>query len=326
MIVAAILFVYAALLSTVAPRLLRGAHWAERAPRLGIVVWQVLGASALSAAVLAGLALSVPTVRVSTDLAELLQACVMALTAQYATPGGASAGAAGAVLALAVLGRVAWCTGAALLRIRRERQTHREVLDIVGRPDTARGLVILDHEEPAAYCLPGRHRRTVITTGALRALAADDQLEAVLAHERAHQAERHDAVLAWAQALARAFPRVPLFHIAEAEIGRLVEMRADDVAAARSGRLTTAAALLAVAGGSAPAVALSAGGSTAARRVRRLIEPHRPLSRLRIAAGSLTAVIALAVPLLVVGGPAAAATQLNYCPDGTPAAQVTTMR
>ncbi|MFE5372624.1 hypothetical protein [Streptomyces mirabilis] len=85
--------------------------WAERAPRLGIVVWQVLGASALASAVLAGFALTVPTVRVGADLAPLLQASVMALTAQYASPGGA---AAGAVLALVVLGRGAWCVGMAL--------------------------------------------------------------------------------------------------------------------------------------------------------------------------------------------------------------------
>jgi hypothetical protein len=325
MIVAAVLFAYAVLLCTLVPRLLRGARWAERAPRLGIVVWQAAGVSALVSAAMAGLALTVPTVRVSADLAQLLQACVMALTAQYASPGGAAAGAAGAVLALAVLGRTAWCAGGAVLRIRRERHAHREVLDLVGRIDPARGLVVLDHEEPAAYCLPGRHRRTVITTGALRTLDGD-QLDAVLAHERAHQDERHDAVLTWAQALARAFPRVPLFRTAEAEIARLVEMRADDVAATRSGRLTTAAALLAVAGGRAPVAGLAAGGSTAACRVRRLIEPHRPLGRTRIAVGSLTAAAALAVPLLVVGGPAAAATQLNYCPDGTPTAQVSSMR
>jgi hypothetical protein len=85
-IVATVRFTYAVLLCTLAPRLLRGASWAERAPRLGIVVWQVLGASALTSAVLAGLALTVPTVRVSADLAQLLQACVMALTAQYASP------------------------------------------------------------------------------------------------------------------------------------------------------------------------------------------------------------------------------------------------
>jgi Zn-dependent protease with chaperone function len=322
-IVAAALFGYALVLCTLAPRLLRGARWAERAPRLGIVTWQALGISALSSAVMAGLALTVPTVRVSADLAQVLHACVLALSAQYASPGGAAAGAAGAVLALAVMGRTGWCTAAAVLRIHTERREHHAVLDMVGRLDAVRGVVVLDHAEAAAYCLPGRRRRTVITTGALHALD-DAQLTAVLAHESAHQGERHDAVLAWAQALARAFPRIPLFHSAETEIARLIEMRADDVAAAQSGRLATAAALLAVAGSRAPAAALAAGGSTAGRRVRRLIEPHRPLNRARIAAGSLTAAAALAVPLLVVGGPAAAATQLNYCPDGTPSAMVTT--
>jgi hypothetical protein len=43
-IVATVVFTYAVLLCTLAPRLLRGASWAERAPRLGIVVWQVLSA------------------------------------------------------------------------------------------------------------------------------------------------------------------------------------------------------------------------------------------------------------------------------------------
>jgi len=223
MIVAAVLFAYAGLLCTLVPRLLRGARWAERAPRLGILVWQAAGVSVPASAAMAGLALTVPTVRVSADLAQLLQACVMALTAQYASPGGAAAGAAGAVLALAVLGRTAWCAGGAVLRIRRERRKHREVLDLVGRIDPVRGVVVLDHEEPAAYCLPGRHRRTVITSGALRTLEGD-QLDAVLAHERAHQDERHDAVLVWARTLARAFPRVPLFRTAEVDIARLVEM------------------------------------------------------------------------------------------------------
>ncbi|MDJ0341046.1 M56 family metallopeptidase [Streptomyces sp. H10-C2] len=329
MIIAAVLFGYVALLCTLAPRLLRSARWAERAPRLGIAAWQVLGVAALSSAVMAGLALVVPTVRISADLAGLLHACVMALRAQYASPGGAAAGAAGAVLALAVLGRTAYCLGAAVLRVARERTQHREVLDLVGRPDAGRGLVVLDHDEPLVYCLPGRHRRTVITTGALRALD-DAQVEAVLAHERAHLAERHDAVLAWAGALARAFPRVPLFCNAEAEVARLVEMRADDVAAARAGRLTTAAALLAVAASGSPypvpAAALAAGGSTAARRVHRLIEPHRPLGRARATAGSLAVAVAIALPVLVLGGPAAAAMQMNYCPDATPMAAGTVMR
>jgi Zn-dependent protease with chaperone function len=324
-IVALVLLSYAVLLGTAGGRALRRSTWTSRAPRLGIAVWLALGVSALASAVMAGVALTVPTVRVSADLAGLLQSCVMALRAQYASPFGAAAGATGAVLALAVLARTGYCLAAALLRAVRERAGHRQVLDLVGRADAERGVVVLDHDEAAVYCLPGRHRRTVVTTGALASLG-DPQLVAVLAHERAHLAERHDLILAWTAALARAFPRIPLFRDAAVEVARLVELRADDVAAAGTDRLTVAEALLAVATGRTPAVALAAGGSTAAQRVHRLLAPHRPLSRARIAAGSLTAAVALAVPVLVLGGPAAAATQLNYCPDGTPQAAVTTMR
>lgn len=78
----------------------------------------------MGAAVLAGFALVVPTVEVSASLADLLRACVMALRVQYATPGGAAAGANGAVLALAVLARAAWCLAAALLGALRGRAQH----------------------------------------------------------------------------------------------------------------------------------------------------------------------------------------------------------
>lgn len=166
----------------------------------------------------------------------------------------------------------------------------------------------------------------MVTTGALRVLD-DAQLAAVVAHERAHLAERHDLALAWSAALARAFPRLPLFRDVEAEVARLVELRADDVAAGQSGRLTVAGALLEVATGRAPHVvpgaALGAGGSTTALRVRRLIAPHRPLGRLRIAAGSLTAAVSLALPVLMLGGPAAAAIGLSSCPYGAPSSKVT---
>lgn len=325
MIVALVLLAYAVLLGTVGSRALRRSGWTSRAPRLGITVWLTLEVSALASAVMAGVALTVPTVRVSADLAGLLQSCMMALRAQYASPFGAAAGATGAVLALAVLGRAGYCLAAVLVRAMRERAGHRQVLDVVGRADSERGLVVLDHDETAVYCLPGWRPRTVVTTGALDALD-DAQLASVLAHERAHLVERHDLMLAWTAALARAFPRVPLFQHAAAEVARLVELRADDVAASRTDRLKVAEALLAVASGRAPAVALAAGGSTAAQRVRRLIDPHRPLGRARVVAGSVAAALALAVPVLVLGGPAAAATQLNYCPKGTPQAVVSTMR
>ena len=69
---------------------------------------------------------------------------------------------------------------------------------------------LIDDEHPAVYCLPGR-RRIVMTTGALRCLDAR-QLEAVLAHERAHLSGRHHLVLTFANALKDAFPGGRVLH------------------------------------------------------------------------------------------------------------------
>ncbi|XAS67011.1 M56 family metallopeptidase [Micrococcaceae bacterium Sec5.7] len=317
---ALILLGYALILSALAAPLLRRAAWVDRAPRLAIALWQALTVTVLASVAMAGMALTVPTVRVSSDLAGLLRACVMALREQYASPGGAAAGATGAVLALGVLGRTGWCLGAAALRMERDRAAHRRVLDMVARRDDHRGVVILESAESAVYCLPGRRRRTVVTTAALRALD-DGQLAAVLAHERAHLTERHDLILSLSRALAAAFPALRLFRDAAEETARLVELRADDVAASRTDRLTVAGALLAVASGSAghavPSVALAAGGAGAAARVRRLIPPPSPLGRAHAAVGSVAVAVLLALPLLVFGGPAAVAAQHNLCPDAT---------
>jgi hypothetical protein len=56
----------------------------------------------------------VPTARVSHHLAGLLAACVIALRARYAHPGGAALAGTGAALTLALSARVCWCTARAL--------------------------------------------------------------------------------------------------------------------------------------------------------------------------------------------------------------------
>lgn len=96
-----------------------------------------------------------------------------------------------------------------------------------------------DIGRPAVYCLPGR-RRIVLTTGALARLD-DGQLAPVLAHERAHLAERHHLVLRLAAALERAFPGARSFTVAAQQIGYLVEAAADDAATRRAPRLALAA-------------------------------------------------------------------------------------
>jgi len=317
-IAAAVLLVYAGLLLFAAAPTLARARWPGRAPRLAIAAWFALAGSAVASVALGGLALVVPTVRVSAGLAQLLAACVMALRAQYAHPGGAALAGAGAVLALAVTGRASWCTARTLAGAARARRRHRRGLALAGRPDQRLGAVVVDHDEPAAWCLPGAGRPVVLTTAAIGALD-DAQLAAVLAHERAHQRGRHHLLVSLARSLAAAFPRVPALRRGHEQVARLVELLADDAAAAAAPRLKVAEALLAV-GAPAPvgAAALGAGGTTTAARIRRLIAAPAPLCRAATAAGLLTVIAVLAVPLVVLAGPAVAARGENYCPHARP--------
>lgn len=310
MIAAASLLGYAALLvAVVAPRLVRAA-WPERAPRLAIAAWLALCASAVTSVVLAGVVLTVPAPRMSGSLAGLLAECEMALRAGYAHPGGEALSWAGGALAAAVAARTAWCAAGSLTATARAARRHSGRLGLAGRRDERLDAFVVDHGEPAAYCVPGSRNPVVLTTGALR-LLDDAQVAAVLAHERAHLAGRHHLLVALAGVPARAFPWVPAFGRARAEVARLAELAADDAAARRSPRLTVAEALLAL--GTAPAAApapagmLGAGGSGAADRVRRLITAPRPLSRAARASGTAGVAALVAVPLALLAVPVLAA-------------------
>ena len=315
MIVAVALLGYALLLGTVGASALNRADWVARAPRLGIALWQALSASLLLAIVLGGTALTIPTLQLGRSLAELLQACAAAILAQYATPGGAVVGTAGGVLALGTLGRAVYCLSRELLVASRQRRRHLDTLALIGRRVPELDALIVDHDTAAAYCLPGRGRQIVLTSAALAALTTD-QLHAVLAHERAHLHGRHHLVIAGANGLRRAFPFVSCFRHARENVTRLVEMLADDQASRRCHRLTTAAALVVLAGSAAPAPALPAAGPTALARVQRLTAPAEPLGPLPRTIAGLVVVAAFIVPIAVSVAPALAAAGAAYCPIG----------
>jgi hypothetical protein len=197
-----------------------------------------------------------------------------------------------------------------------------------GDPGPGARTVVLDDPRPAAYCVAGRPAAIVVTCGALRVLAPA-QLTAVLAHERAHLACGHHALTTVIRGLAAAFPGLPLFARAAAEVGRLAEMSADDAAARAAGRPVVAAALLALATGQpvpgqpvpgqpapgqpAPVVGLPFRAATSATpaagligaavhavpaRVSRLLTPARP------AAAARTAALLAAIAALLVAAPA----------------------
>jgi Zn-dependent protease with chaperone function len=307
-----LLAVYAVAVAAAGTWWLPRASWPQRVPRLGIAVWQGLTVTVVASALLAGLILVIPCLRVWADWASL-RVCVTAARAQYDSAGGAVASTAGGLLVLAAAGRLAWFTGTAVMGSRRRRVRHDEALALVGRPGPAPGVLLLEDDRPAVYCLPGR-RRIVFSTGALRRLD-DHQLDAVLAHERAHLAGRHHLVILFARALRSAFPHVRVFATAASQISCLVEMAADDAATRRAHRLTLAAALLTLASARVPAGALGAGGTAGAQRIRRLIDTQSSSSRVLRTATSALALfaapaVAFSVPMLAL--------LVMACPLGTP--------
>ncbi|MCM3926168.1 M56 family metallopeptidase, partial [Frankia sp. AiPs1] len=114
-------------------------------------------------------------------------------------------------------------------------------------------LRILDHPIAVAYCVPGvRHARVVVSRGLLNTLDAAE-LDAVLAHEAAHVAGRHDLVIQPFVAWERTFPFLRPAREATAAVSLLVEMLADDAAARETSRRSLARALARLGVARAPA-------------------------------------------------------------------------
>lgn len=153
--------------------------------------------------------------------------------------------------------------------LRAVRRRHREQLDLVAEHHGRHGRVrVLEHDVPVAYCVPGvAHPRVVVSGAALRALD-EPQIEAVLAHERAHLAARHDLVLEAFTVLHRAFPRWVSSDAALREVELLVEMLADRAALKVGSAVDLGRALLAMASGRAPAGAMGASTVDLVERVR----------------------------------------------------------
>ncbi|WP_338600367.1 M56 family metallopeptidase [Saccharopolyspora sp. SCSIO 74807] len=297
---------YAAAAAVLAPRLMRAYRsWQRAAPRLGLVLWTALPLSWIVAVLSVGLA---ATARLSggLGLAGLLHACLRAVEVVLGVHSPADAPAALALLgSLTFLLRLGTIAARQAACDRRHRRAHRRRVCEPSRTVHRDGqrISVVDSPAPAAYCAPGRRASIVLTTGALERLSPRE-LDAVIAHEQAHQRGRHHLCVSWAAALARAFPFVPLLRSAPHEIARIVEWLADDHAGKQCGRQPVARALAAMATSttptSRPASVLTATGSDVLDRVRRLLEPPANAGRAR---WPITAVIAL--PVLVLAAAAA---------------------
>lgn len=142
---------------------------------------------------------------------------------------------------------------------RARRSLHREVE--VTRDDV-----------PVAYTLPGRAGRVVISTGLISMLTADE-LDVVLAHERAHGAHRHDRMVLLARLSQAAIPMLrPLSDRLLFTLERWADEEA--VTAADGDRRFVAQTIAKVAlQASTPAAALAVAGLGVPARVDALLEP-----------------------------------------------------
>ena len=93
--------------------------------------------------------------------------------------------------------------------------------------------------------------RVVLSEGALNTLH-DNEITAILSHERAHLRARHDLVLEMFTAVHAAFPRFVRSASALDAVRLLIEMLADDAAVRTAGPTPLARALVACAAGRTP--------------------------------------------------------------------------
>ncbi|MEU6892721.1 M56 family metallopeptidase [Streptomyces sp. NPDC046557] len=305
MMVPAALLLLGALTAVFAPRLLARAEWPEREPVVALWAWQcVVGAVLLCLALsmLLSAAAAWQAVR-----GRLFAVAPRGVVDAYAL--GAAGGVWAAATALALAGGGLW-TGAMLTReVLRARARRRvrgaELLEraplLPGEDPQAARLVVLEGPRPEAWWQPGTVPQLVVTTAALTRLKGS-QLDAVLAHEQGHVAARHDWLLHCSRALAGGFPQVPVFAAFEAEIHRLVELAADDVASRRFGRLTVALALVGLNEDRGVFGLGAAPEAHVPQRVRRLLSATPRLSparRLRLTAlATLIPALPLAVALV----------------------------
>lgn len=308
------LLAFAAVVRTVALRVLPGAAWTRRAPRLGVIAWQAVTLAVPTSVALAGLALAVPVLPLAAeDMSDVLGACAFLLREHYETPGGFGVGFFGLLTAAAIAARWGFSLAGELRTVNRHRARQRQGFALVSRRDDVNGMWVVDDERPAVFCIPGHPAHVVVTTGALCVLTPQ-QRGLALAHEKAHVTGRHHLALTLAAAARRAHPRSRLFAIAEAETATLVEMHADDRAAAiASDRPQLAAALVKLAAGPQPVGTMAINGGPAVQRVQRLLTTGPALTSHQRWSIRLTAATLMLAPALIAAAPALEAALLDYC-------------
>lgn len=283
------LLLLAVLLIWPAQRAMARRHVFRREPLLALLVWQAISLAAVASLLAAG------------PVAVFLMRDVLDRPTHLVVAVAAIAITAYMVVRLAIAGHR---VGASLRRTRRQ---HVELLELVGRQfaeldePRPRSLRVIDHPTPTAYCVPGMRHRVVVSTGMLAQLG-DQEVAAVLAHERSHVRARHDLLVEFFTVLHTAMPAPLRQDDVLAEVHLLAEVLADRAAARVVGPVPMGRALVALANSSHPQATLGATGSVSAAQVRLslLTEVDRRNWMLAVAMTTYAAVV-LVLPVTLIG-------------------------
>tara|TARA_Y100000815_G_scaffold72883_1_gene61696 strand:- start:11066 stop:11914 length:849 start_codon:yes stop_codon:yes gene_type:complete len=268
-----------------------------------MIAWQALASSVVLSLAAAGLALTMSLPHVNADLAQFLDLCVTTLQHHYASPGGFWSATAGMIVFLAVTGRAMSMTVSAALSDRRDREKRAATFSLIGEPDATTGAWVVPCPLPYAFCIGGRHRRIVLTSGLFDVLNSD-QIRAVLAHERAHLRQRHHTALALSRALYRTLlPLFPRFRHAMDHANLLMELSADDSARRAVGSTPLLEALRKLSTGTAMPGTLAANGADVELRMARLAGQSRRMPFSAMALAVALSIVAVAIPFALAAAP-----------------------
>ncbi|WP_066366527.1 M56 family metallopeptidase [Herbidospora mongoliensis] len=267
------------------------AEWTWRHPRAALALWQAVALSAGLGAITAGLVAAVAPL--GAVFPHGMHTFVRGLASGHGLHGLGLTEFAALTWSAGVLVWLGAHTFKAAFSALAERRRQRLLVDVAAEHLPDFDVYVLPSARRLAYCVPGAGGRVVLSQGAIDSLSAAE-LQAVLKHERAHAAGRHDLVLLPFVALSRAFGWLPFARTARQAVAVLLEMIADDHA---RDPLPLARALVMMAQ-PAPAGGLGAADAGVVERVRRLVARGRQ-------AVWWVSVLVYSSALLVLSGPVA---------------------
>lgn len=304
-----VLAALAVILAWPAPVSLSRAHWPRRSPATAMILWQAIGLagglSMIGAMLTWGLAPLGNNIFTASDR-------LIDIVFFNAPIGGLRFWHAFALSAAGLLGaHLLFTLLLTYVRIQRQRGRHRELLLLLSSPSSEQpGTVVINHQVPVAYCLPGGARSVTVLSDGLLELLKPDELRAVLTHENTHLTQRHHLLL-WAFAAWKsALPWLPTSKLAQRSVNELIEMLADDAALHVVAEPVLVRSIALVASGSVegsshavPPEGFDSEGTTASR-IQRLIHPEPGLPAVTRLAILALSVLILAAPTALLAIPA----------------------